>query len=235
VEHTRKSFEGKPVFLMGHSMGGGEVLGFATQGKKGANHSVLSSLSGVIATSPLIEQATPASKIAKWIGGKFSNVLPYILIPAPVNVEDLSHDVECNKAYLADPLIKPLGSLKGLSDMLSHGELLLSSTYQEWPHNLPVLLVHGTGDKVTSHQASQSFYDKVQASSKKIAPFPGGYHELQNEPDGVKEKLLEEVVSFIDGHLASPTHAPAQEAQADSASEPTAMAGLAHDSAKAKM
>lgn len=29
----------------------------------------------------------------------------------------------------------------------------------------------------------------------------GGYHELQNEPDGVKEKVLEEVVSFIDGHL----------------------------------
>jgi len=51
----------------------------------------------------------------------------------------------------------------------------------------------------------------------------------------VKEKLLEEVVSFIDGHLASPTHAPAQEAQADSALEPTAVAGLAHDSAKAKM
>ena len=50
----------------------------------------------------------------------------------------------------------------------------------------------------------------------------------------MQEKLLEEVVAFIDGHLASPTPT-AQEAQADSASEPTAVGGLAHDSAKAKM
>jgi acylglycerol lipase len=231
VEHTRKSFEGKPVFLMGHSMGGGEVLGFATQGEKS---SVLSSLSGVIATSPLIEQATPASRIAKWVGGKLSNVLPYKLIPAPVNVKDLSHDVEFNNAYLADPLIKPYGSLKGLSDMLSQGELLLNTCRQkEWPHDLPVLLIHGTEDKVTSHQASQSFHDKVQATSKKMVLFPGGYHELQNEPDGVKEKMLEEVVSFIDDHLASPT--PAQEAQVDSALEPAAVTELAIDSAQAKM
>ena len=101
---------------------------------------MLSSLAGIISTSPLIEQATPASKIAKWAGGKISNLMPYTLIPAPVNAEVrsllallpplyfnvgiefkyLSHDAEFNSAYLADPLIKPSGSLKGLSDMLSH-------------------------------------------------------------------------------------------------------------------
>jgi acylglycerol lipase len=151
MEHTRKSFEGKPVFLMGHSMGGAEVLGFATQGEKSDNHSVLSSLVGVISSSPLIEQATPASKIAKWFGSKASNVLPYTLIPAPVKAEDLSHDAESNSAYLADPLIKQSGSLKGLSDMLSQGELLLRTQHRNWPRDLPVLLVHGTDDKVTSH------------------------------------------------------------------------------------
>lgn len=31
----------------------------------------------------------------------------------------------------------------------------------------------------------------------------GGFHELQNEPDGVKEKLAEEVITFVDAH--SPT------------------------------
>ena len=48
---------------------------------------MLSSLGGVIATSPLIEQATPASKIAKLVGSIISNVVPYLLIPAPVNAE----------------------------------------------------------------------------------------------------------------------------------------------------
>ena len=63
------------------------MLGFATQGENVVNRSVLSSLSGVISTSPLIRQAIPASKIAKWVGGKISNILPYTLVPAPVNAE----------------------------------------------------------------------------------------------------------------------------------------------------
>jgi acylglycerol lipase len=29
----------------------------------------------------------------------------------------------------------------------------------------------------------------------------GGYHELHNEPDGVKEKVIEECISFIEAHL----------------------------------
>jgi acylglycerol lipase len=26
----------------------------------------------------------------------------------------------------------------------------------------------------------------------------GGFHELQNEPDGVKEKLVEQIVNFVE-------------------------------------
>jgi len=63
---------------------------------------VLSLVGGVIATSPLIEQATPASKIAKWVGGKISNVLPYTLIPAPVNAEVRSLLASASTPYAAN-------------------------------------------------------------------------------------------------------------------------------------
>lgn len=33
----------------------------------------------------------------------------------------------------------------------------------------------------------------------------GGYHELQNEPDGVKEKVAQEVITFIEEHLPATT------------------------------
>ena len=29
----------------------------------------------------------------------------------------------------------------------------------------------------------------------------GGYHELQNEPDGVKEKLVDECVAWAEAHF----------------------------------
>ena len=31
--------------------------------------------------------------------------------------------------------------------------------------------------------------------------FKGGYHELQNEPDGVKEKLVDECVAWAEAHF----------------------------------
>lgn len=55
------------------------MLGFATQGHQG-----VSSLAGIIATSPLIQQAKPASKLLRWIGSKLGLIAPYTLIPAEV-------------------------------------------------------------------------------------------------------------------------------------------------------
>ncbi|KAJ3575287.1 hypothetical protein NP233_g1202 [Leucocoprinus birnbaumii] len=201
VEHAKEAFKNIPVFLMGHSMGGAEVLGFAAQDAKSPHKASVSSILGVIATSPLIQQTEPASKLLKWVGAKASIVAPYSLIPAPVKAEDLSHDKACNDAYLADPLIKPSGSLRGISDMLTNGDALLTTYYKNWPSSLPVLIVHGTADKVTSHKASEEFIGKLSVTDKKISLFEGGFHELQNEPDGVKEKLADEVVHFIESHL----------------------------------
>jgi hypothetical protein len=60
------------------AQGGGEVLGFATQ----ASRAAVSPLAGLISTSPLIEQATPASKFLRWAGGIISNLAPHLHIPA---------------------------------------------------------------------------------------------------------------------------------------------------------
>ncbi|KAG5645409.1 hypothetical protein DXG03_006233 [Asterophora parasitica] len=198
VEHVTKTFSGVPTFLMGHSMGGAETLGFVTQGEKYKHSAAVSSLAGVIATSPLILQTKPAPKLLRWVGGKASTVLPHKLIPADVIPGDLSHDAAVNDAYMKDPLVKHFGSLRGLHDMLSNGEALLANLYQNWPKSLPV----------TSWKASQAFFDKIPALDKRIQLFQGGFHELQNEPNGVKEQLVADVVAFIEAHLQGNTHTP---------------------------
>jgi acylglycerol lipase len=204
VKHTQELYQGVPIFLMGHSMGGGEVLGFATQGDNGAQKYTVDALAGVIATSPLLEQTTPASKFVKWMGGKLAAIMPYMLIPAAVKAEYISHDAEVNAAYLNDPLVKQAGSLKGLHDMLTWGETILHTRAAQWPEKLPLLLVHGTEDKISSHKASQAFQDKLSATKKKFSLYAGGFHELHNEPDGVKDKLAQEIIAFIEEHSVAP-------------------------------
>lgn len=37
----------------------------------------------------------------------------------------------------------------------------------------------------------------------------GAYHEIQNEPDGVKEKMAEECITWIEARLSGASSAPA--------------------------
>jgi len=161
------------------------------------------SLTGIIATSPLVKQTVPAPKLLRWLGGKASTFAPHTLMAADVDPKELSHDPEVGVAYMKDPLVKHAGSLRHLSTMLTNGELLVDQHYKNWPKDLPVYLTHGTEDKVTSHVAVQAFHDKIVATNKEIKMFQGGLHELHNEPDGVKEELLADIVTFIEARLST--------------------------------
>ncbi|KAF5355573.1 hypothetical protein D9758_006339 [Tetrapyrgos nigripes] len=204
INHARKQVPDVPMFLMGHSMGGGEVLGFITDSSEKYSTTV-KLLTGVIVTSPLITQAHPASKLLRWIGSKASQLTPNTLIPTDLKPEHLSRDPAFNEAYMKDPYIRLTGSLRGIRDMLTMGEELLSVRWQKWPSHLPVIFLHGTADEITSHESSKTFHDKIQTQDKKFVSFPDAYHELQNEPNGVKEQMVDEVGGFVDAHLSSPS------------------------------
>ncbi|KAI6145529.1 alpha beta-hydrolase [Pisolithus tinctorius] len=204
VKHVQNEFGAVPVFLYGHSMGGALALAFPTRETPPPSPETVSSLAGVIASSPLILQTKPAAKAARWIGGKASRISPSFTIPAAVNhKQDISHDDAVNEAYLKDPLVKQMGSLKGISDMLDGGESLLRKDYARWPKNLPLLIVHGSEDKVTSYKASEQFYNAVPAEVKHFSTYPDGFHELHNEPNGVKEQLINECITWVEAHIPS--------------------------------
>lgn len=74
--------------------------------------------------------------------------------------------------------------------------------------------------QVCSVEAAKQFIDKLPATDKKISLYEvrpsftllkvlhltlhivqGGYHELHNEPDGVKEKFTDECVAWAEEHF----------------------------------
>jgi len=64
-------------------------------------------------------------------------------------------------------------------------------------------MMHGTADKVTSHISSETFCERVEADDKKLTLYEGCYHELHNEIDGVPEKEVEEVVTWIEARCGA--------------------------------
>ncbi|TCD65571.1 hypothetical protein EIP91_002491 [Steccherinum ochraceum] len=202
VKYLVKEHPGVPVFLMGHSMGGGLCCAFPTRVHAPPSSDTIKSLSGVILCSPLVRLTHPKPRIVLFAGGMLGRLLPFMPVPAGVEPDHLSRNPPRNEAYLQDPLIKQFGTLKGVDDMLSGGEKLAEHDWQHWPKDLPALFLHGTADQVTSPVASENFYSRISAEDKKFSHYQGAYHEMFQEIDGIPEKLSDEIISWIEAHLS---------------------------------
>jgi len=85
--------------------------------------------------------------------------------------------------------------------MFDGGKKLLDEDYVRFPQSLPLLILHGDADKITSHDASKKFVEKIEANDKTFSSYAGGYHELANEPDGMDDRFTDEVTAWILAHL----------------------------------
>ena len=64
---------------------------------------------------------------------------------------------------------------------------------------LPILILHGSEDKLVNPSGSQLTYDRVSSSDKTLKMYPGMRHEIMNEIG--KEAVLDEIVTWLDQHV----------------------------------
>ncbi|VDB94441.1 unnamed protein product [Peniophora sp. CBMAI 1063] len=203
LRYAREEVKGVPMFLMGHSMGGGLVLSFATRLRSPPSKDTIGLLSGVIASSPLVRIVRQApSSLFLYTITFLSKLFPNIQLNTPVQDQDLSHDPAVGPEHLADPWMKGHASLEGIVDMLSRGELLLTEGHRVWPKDLPVLILHGDEDMINGFPTCKDFFDILQTPDKTFVEYPGMFHDLMTEPD-VKERYFEDCYSWLDQRVPS--------------------------------
>ena len=66
---------------------------------------------------------------------------------------------------------------------------------------LPVLILHGTLDKVTKPSGSQLFYDMAGSADRTLKLYEGHYHDLLH--DVGKEQVLTDITSWIDARVST--------------------------------
>jgi alpha-beta hydrolase superfamily lysophospholipase len=183
LDRERESFPEHPTFLYGHSLGGTLVLAYAMRRKP--------SLNGVISSGPLLEPAfkPPALKLAA--GKLMRRIWPTFTMNNEVVPDDLSTSPQVVKAYIEDPLVHDrLSSQLGM-DMLEAGAWNLAMA-ADFP--LPLLLIHGSEDKLCSTQASRIFAERMGEACT-IKMWDGLAHEIHNEP--TREDVLNYVLDWI--------------------------------------
>ncbi len=182
LTQAEQRFPGKPRFLYGHSLGGNEVLNYALRRRP--------ALAGVVATSPGLRTAfrPPALQLA---AGRLMNRLwPAFTLPNGLELAGLSRDPAVISAYETDPLNHDRLSARLGVSLLEAGEWAIAHA-AEFP--VPLLLMHGTADRLTSHQASQEFAAKAPNCALKL--WDGLYHETHNEPE--QQAVLATVVAWL--------------------------------------
>ena len=191
VVEARERFPARPVFLYGHSMGGGLALDWALD--RGGFIRDTAKLSGVIVSAPLIRPVDAPPRITFPVLRLVRRLHPGFSIPNPISGEQISTIPAEREAYEADPLNHHrLGVGLGL-DMIAHGEALLKGA-ERFP--LPLLLMHARGDELTDFAASERFAER--APDCNFVALEGVAHEIHNDTSRARVAAL--VGEFVDAH-----------------------------------
>ncbi|KAH8556054.1 Alpha/Beta hydrolase protein [Umbelopsis sp. PMI_123] len=192
----RHQQDGIPLFLMGHSMGGGIILSYLTQGNR---YEGAAKLTGSIASAPLVQVTNPPpAPVFFALRYVASVIVPNLHYGVGLDPSGISRDPVEVEDYKADPLVKDTATLATLKDMLANGELLLKTSAKI---TTPVLVTHGTVDHINKFAATKEMYEHISSSDKNLLAFEGCYHELHHEVADVKEKVTKDYIDWIEAHL----------------------------------
>ncbi|MBK7804734.1 MAG: lysophospholipase [Saprospiraceae bacterium] len=174
-----------PTFLMGHSMGSLIGVGYLV------NH-LEHQFAGFISSSGALKIDESISPFLRKISGIMSKIAPH-LKTIKLDPNALSRDPKEVVKYFTDPGVYHGGTKARLGfEML---EAMKSAQNNFHKINIPVLILHGTEDKLADPLGSQWMYDKVSSTDKKLEYFEGLYHEIMNEPE--KDDVIKVLITWI--------------------------------------
>lgn len=178
-----KRFPDLPTFLYGHSLGGNLVLNYVLRRRP--------KFTGVIVTSPWLKLANDPPALLKMIFRCLNKVWPTFSLPSGLNLEALSRDSKVVEAYKVDPLVHKRISIRLFVTMDQAGLWALENAGNFY---LPLLLMHGGSDRITSSQATKQFAAHVPKGCN-LKIWEGLFHELHNEPE--KEKVIGNIIDWL--------------------------------------
>ena len=188
IDRARREHPDTPLFLLGHSLGATIALRYTLGHQDKLDGLILSGALAVIdpPPAPVRLAARALSAIAPWMPAL--GVDPATVSRDPAEVE----------AYRTDPLVH-------------HGKLPvrtvaeIAAATEAFPEQvgsltLPLLLVHGSEDRLVSVQGSRMVYERASSADKTLEIYDGLFHEVLNELPEDRARVLADIVAWLQAH-----------------------------------
>jgi len=179
---------GRPLFLMGHSMGGLIVLEYTLHYPEG--------LQGVIGSGPALAQ-TGVSPLLMALGRFLSRIWPRFTLETNLDATTISRDPAVVEAYVNDPLVHSVATAR-LGEEMSKAMAWVNDHAADL--RVPLLILQGGADRLVSPEASRAFFERVASEDKTFHEYEGYYHEPHN--DVGKERPLADLEAWLEEHLS---------------------------------
>lgn len=187
---AQELYPGKPVVLYGHSMGGNITLDYR---KRGARNDVPC---GYIVSAPWVELVRNVSG-PLYAGVKFlAKVMPSMTIDSGISAGELGN-LKNTGSYESDPLTHRRISTACAADGFDTGIALAEGKHPDngGAQGIPMLLMHGTEDKVCSIEGSRKI---AAAESCEYIEWPGLRHEIHNGGESsTGEEVIRKMIQWI--------------------------------------
>jgi alpha-beta hydrolase superfamily lysophospholipase len=177
---------GLPVFLLGHSAGGVIACVYTLEHQD--------EIAGLICED--FAYQVPGPEVALAILKGVSHLAPHAHVLKLKN-KDFSRDPAVVAALNADPLIANESQPSETVAELVRADELLEKSMQQI--TLPLLILHGTADKVTKPSGSKEFYERAGSSDKTLKLYEGHFHDLL--ADVGKQQVMADIQDWIDARL----------------------------------
>ncbi len=179
----------KPIFLVGHSMGGliSAVYLLDYQAE----------LAGAVLSGPAVKIPKHVTPTMVIVGNILSALIPRFGLLA-LSADGVSRDPLVVKAYVSDPLVhRGRATARLAAEML---KAMQTISGQAARITLPILIVQGSADRLVNPAGARMLYDAVSSADKEIRIYDGLYHEVFNEPE--REKVLRDVELWLEAHMS---------------------------------
>jgi len=184
LDRVRAREPRRPLFLLGHSMGGAVVALLALTRRPAVR--------GLILSAPAIKVGRGVAPILRRVAAFVSLVFPGLRL-VQMGFRMLSRDPEVVAQFKNDPLV-----FHGRFPVRTGAEILRAAGRirdRMEAIDLPLLILHGTRDIVTDPEGSRELHARARSTDKTLKLYEGLYHDLLREPE--KEQITADLIEWL--------------------------------------